>query len=222
MSEEPSPQQIETALRDHPRLSLGPLPGRKNHLHGAVVLPLVYRPQLHCVATVRAKHMRHHAGEVCFPGGMPEAQDANLRATALREAKEEIAMRDARVLGELSNIPLYTSDHRIFPFVAHVPPQRFVPNHDEVAQVLELPVTQLLSRPYLDGLSWQHRDMSGMAPVFEIDGALMYGATAHALYELLGVVGGLMGRTAPPLQPGRFSWSDVLPKNFVPPSASAP
>ena len=207
--------QIEHGLREHPRLSLGPLPGRTNHKHGAVLLPLIFEPELHCLATVRAAHMRQHAGEVCFPGGMPDAADADLRATALREADEEIALKDARVLGELSSIPLYTSNHRIFPFVAHAPVQTLVPNPDEVAEVLCLSIEQMLSRPHIDGLFWHHQDMKGMAPVFDLDGPLMYGATAHAFLELLSVVARLCGREPPPLKPGRFSWADVLPKDFV-------
>ncbi|HHH11055.1 MAG TPA: CoA pyrophosphatase [Sorangium sp.] len=217
----PPPQQISAALRHHQRVELGPMPGRSNHIHGAVLLPLLYRnEQLCCVATVRALHMRNYAGEVCFPGGLPEARDADLQTTALREAQEEIALHNATILGELSSIPLYTSDHRIFPFVAHAPAQRLVPNPSEVAQVLYLSINDIMRLPYIDGLAWKNRNISGMAPVFDLDGALMYGATAHAFYELLTIVAGLSQRQPPPLKPGRFSWSDVLPHNVVPPDPS--
>ncbi len=216
----PSPQQIRAALKRHPLQEIGPLPGRTNHIHAAVLLPLLYREQLYCVATVRAAHMRKHAGEVCFPGGKREPQDSDLRATALREAREEIGLQGAEVLGGLSSMPVYTSDHRIFPFVGVAEQRSFTANPDEVAEVVQMPIDTILAQPNVIAIAWSQGDMSGMAPVFELGDRLMYGATAHAFYELLGVLAPLYDRPLPPLVAGRYTWRDVLPAHALPPRSS--
>ena len=105
------------------------LPGRTNHLRGGVLAPLVAGGGgLTLLLTVRALHLRSHAGEVSYPGGQPSPEDADLTATALREAHEELGLRTARLLGKLSEMPLGTSDWRICPTVAQVNPAELRPD----------------------------------------------------------------------------------------------
>ena len=69
---------------------------------GAAVLVAVWRDQL--ILTKRASHLKHHPGQIAFPGGKVEAHDASPEAAALREAHEEIGLRPEKVevLGRLS------------------------------------------------------------------------------------------------------------------------
>ncbi len=72
----------------------------------AVLVPLVYRPQInavHVLLTQRSAHLRAHGGQISFPGGRAEAYDADPVATALREAHEEVGLSHSRVqvLGSL-------------------------------------------------------------------------------------------------------------------------
>ena len=70
----------------------------------------------------RNGQMRSHAGQVAFPGGKPDHDDASLAATALREASEEVGLPGdgAEVLGRLAPVPTPTG-FCIWPFVAWAP-----------------------------------------------------------------------------------------------------
>jgi 8-oxo-dGTP pyrophosphatase MutT (NUDIX family) len=209
----PTAAQVRAALDAHPRVHMPALPGRRNHLPSAVLVPMVWRDgEAECIATVRASHLRQHAGEVSFPGGRPDPGDADLAATALREAREELGIDAAEVLGELSSIPLFTSDYRLSPFVAAVPVAPFVPSPDEVEKVLVVPLLPLVAAERILAIPWTFGELQGLSPVFELDGHLMYGATAHTLYELLSVLAPLYGRELPPLEAGPWTWPDVLGK----------
>jgi len=129
------------------------------------------RPGL--VFTERREDLRRHAGEISFPGGRKDSSDADLAATALREAHEEIGLERgwAEVLGQM---PIYTTGTRFFvtPVVALVQPDyRLQLNAFEVADAFEVPLDFLMnpaphrrhaiefagarrewfSMPYLDG-----------------------------------------------------------------------
>jgi len=163
------------------------------------------------ILTERAAQLTNHPGEICFPGGRPEPHDDSIEATALREAEEEVGLRDAGVLGRLSSIPLYTSDYRLEPFVAEVPEgAELAPCPDEVAAILRLSVRETLARPTLHGIPWTHEGERTLSPVFELGDKLVFGGTAHALHELLQVLATLTGTPLPPMKPGRYQWSDVL------------
>ncbi|MBX3251536.1 MAG: CoA pyrophosphatase [Myxococcales bacterium] len=209
----PDATELARALAAHPRAEHPALPGRRNHLRAGILVPLRFRAgDVSVVLTERAADLRHHGGEISFPGGKPDASDPTLEATALREAREEIGLKDAHVLGRLSSIPLYTSDFRLEPFVAEIAGDaRFVPSPSEVARVLELSVAGVLDQERWNGIPWTTPDgRVALSPVFELDERLVYGGTAHALYELLVVVARAAGARLPALTPGPYSWSDVL------------
>ena len=117
----PGPDALAVALARYEKRQIPPLPGRTNHRHAGILLPLRWQGDtIQLVATRRTSHLRDHAGEVVFPGGKPDPTDADLTATALREAHEELGIHRAQVLGSLSAIPLFTSDFRLFPTVARI------------------------------------------------------------------------------------------------------
>ncbi len=206
-----TPSAVEEALGRHDALEIPPLPGRRNHLRAAVLVPLIWDAELVTVLTVRSANLRLHAGEVVFPGGRREPADVDLAATAVREAREEVGIEGARILGTLSSIPLYTSDYRLEPFVAEVPVQRLCAQESEVAAILRVPVVQLVRREWVHAIPWTRPDgRESLSPVFEIEGSVVYGGTAYVLYELLEVMAPLVGEQAPSKRAGRYRWSDVL------------
>jgi 8-oxo-dGTP pyrophosphatase MutT (NUDIX family) len=101
------------------------------------------------IMTERAAHLAHHAGQISFPGGKVDETDVTLVATALREADEEIALPASQVdiLGGLDPVTSPVG-FVVQPIVGSVAPQvDLQPSPDEVAQILTLPLADLISPP---------------------------------------------------------------------------
>ena len=209
-------QSLQEAISDRPLRHMPALPGRKNNLKAAILVPIRMFPEPHCILTLRPHRMRQHGGEVCFPGGRPEPQDLDLSQTALREAKEEVGLEHVELLGRLSSVPLYTSDYRLTPFVGWVTDRAVFPNQGEVARVLELPFSSIFNRSHIDALTWMWGNRQWLSPVFEVDGERVFGGTAHVLLELLRVIAPLWGRPVPCLRTGALRWSDLLKGDVLP------
>jgi 8-oxo-dGTP pyrophosphatase MutT (NUDIX family) len=118
-------------------------------LHAAAVLvPIIERrdsPAL--LMTVRASHLRRHAGQISFPGGRLESGDADIAAAAMRETEEEIGIAAAAIepIGYLPDHVLQTG-YRITPVVALLAPGlALTPDGTEVAEVFELPLAIALA-----------------------------------------------------------------------------
>lgn len=114
----------------------------------AVLMPIVERPEgLTMLFTQRAKHLKHHAGQISFPGGKQEPQDRNLIETALRESEEEIGL-DPNLIEIVGQLPRYRTISRfeVLPIVAFVQGDLVInldPN--EVDNCFEVPLAHLLS-----------------------------------------------------------------------------
>jgi 8-oxo-dGTP pyrophosphatase MutT (NUDIX family) len=206
----PTPDALAAALAAHPPREVPALPGRTNHLRAGVLVPLVWGDDdVSAVLTLRSTKLGRHAGEVAWPGGRPEPEDVDLAATALREAREEVAAAPRRVLGRLSSVPLYTSDFRLEPFVAEVEPA-LVPDGSEVVALLPVGLGALLAAERIEAVPWAWEGVRHLSPVWELrPGTVLYGGTAHVLLELLQVVAPVFGRAVPPLEVGRFSWETL-------------
>jgi 8-oxo-dGTP pyrophosphatase MutT (NUDIX family) len=124
------------------------LPGREGDLKPAAVLvPVVNRPEgLQLLLTQRSPDLPDHPGQISFPGGRVEDDDASLAAAALREATEEVGLPAERVavLGTLADYETVTG-YRVTPVVGWVePPFVVTPDPVEVAEVFEVPLAFLL------------------------------------------------------------------------------
>jgi 8-oxo-dGTP pyrophosphatase MutT (NUDIX family) len=124
------------------------LPGREGvATPAAVLVPLVNRPQgLQVLLTQRSEGLPDHPGQISFPGGRVERDDASLAAAALRETVEEVGLAPERVsvLGHLSDYETVTG-FRVTPVVGWVePPFSVAPDPVEVADVFEVPLAFLL------------------------------------------------------------------------------
>jgi len=114
----------------------------------AVLVPIIDRtdsPAL--LLTVRASHLRRHAGQISFPGGRLEVYDADVAAGAMRETEEEIGIA-ASAIEPIGFLPdhVVQSGYRITPVVALLQPGlTLTPNGTEVAEVFELPLAIALA-----------------------------------------------------------------------------
>jgi len=113
----------------------------------SVLVPIVMRPEeLTVLLTRRTAHLRSHSGQIAFPGGGAEPDDASAEATALREAREEIGLEPARVevIGQLSDYHTRTG-YRVTPVVGLVaPPFALALDAHEVDEAFEVPLSFLL------------------------------------------------------------------------------
>jgi 8-oxo-dGTP pyrophosphatase MutT (NUDIX family) len=103
--------------------------------------------ELDVLLTRRSDTMRHHPGQIAFPGGGFEAGDADLAATALREAGEETGLDPAGVdvLGELPPIHIPVSNNLVTPVVGWWRlPSEVAADHAESVEVFRVPVAELL------------------------------------------------------------------------------
>jgi len=113
----------------------------------AVLVPVIHRePQATLLFTLRTGALKSHAGQIAFPGGRIDAEDAGPEAAALREAEEEIGL-DPRFVETLCRAPDYLtgSGYHVTPVVAIVRPGfRLRLNPDEVAAAFEVPLAFLM------------------------------------------------------------------------------
>jgi 8-oxo-dGTP pyrophosphatase MutT (NUDIX family) len=159
----------------------------------AVLVPLVVRSSgLSVLLTQRTAHLKHHAGQISFPGGRSEAADVDPIATALREAAEEIALgaRHVEVLGSMPDY-LTGTNFRVTPVVALIHPPFTVEAHaDEVAEIFEVPLAFLMdpSHHQVRSLVWEGGERRFFAmPYPRVDLAgdyFIWGATAGMLRNL--------------------------------------
>ncbi|HET8816893.1 MAG TPA: CoA pyrophosphatase [Pseudidiomarina sp.] len=124
-------------------------PSLKRLRPAAVLIPLLESPDgLQIILTQRSAQLRHHAGQISFPGGRQEPHDANLYETALREAHEEIALHpdDVELVGQLHDYPVI-SNFIVRPYVAIVTPQQpLVADPHEVAEIFTVPLATILQQ----------------------------------------------------------------------------
>jgi 8-oxo-dGTP pyrophosphatase MutT (NUDIX family) len=140
----------------------------------------------HVVLTRRRADLRRHAGEISFPGGRQDPEDANLTETALREAEEEIGLTREVVtlLGDLPAISTFATNYLIHPFVGMIPAgQRWRVSPREVDAVLELPLRDLQESRTRTRL--QRRGISFETDAYVVEDHLIWGATARIIEHLL-------------------------------------
>jgi 8-oxo-dGTP pyrophosphatase MutT (NUDIX family) len=141
------------------------------------------------VLTERATGGRHHSGEISFPGGRAEPEDADLVATALREAAEEIGLRPdeagVRVIGSLEPFWIPVSNYLVTPVVAVAARRpRLVAAPDEVARIVEAPVAAFLGDAPIEIMERTIDDWTIRYGAYAVDGLSVWGATARILGQL--------------------------------------
>lgn len=153
----------------------------------AVLLPIVdHGNELTMLFTQRASHLKHHAGQISFPGGKQEPEDPSLLHTALRETEEEIgiASDDIEVVGTLPRFRT-VSKFEVLPFVSFIPPgYELTLDANEVETTFEVPLSYLLEQSnHL--IHWVERK-KGTHPVYFIpwEDKNIWGATAAFVRNL--------------------------------------
>lgn len=132
-----------------PLLPVSNLQAKERPLHKAAVLVALVERQdtLHVILTERALHLRHHPGQVSFPGGKYEHTDKNLQQTAIRETQEEIGVEAhlVQIIGQLPRLNT-VSGFEVYPFIAFVDNKLELKiDAQEVKSVFEVPLSFILN-----------------------------------------------------------------------------
>jgi 8-oxo-dGTP pyrophosphatase MutT (NUDIX family) len=166
----------------------------------AAVLAVLFEEagEARVILTRRASSLRSHRGEVSFPGGrLDPGEDAP--TAALREAYEEIALTPAQVSleGWIHPVMTVVSASLIIPLVATVPARpHVVASPDEVERVFDVALRDLADPRIFHEERWSFPgspvrgspDGSFAVWFFEVEGEMIWGATARMLHELLRVI----------------------------------
>ena len=153
----------------------------------SVLVPIIsHADGLTVLFTQRTAHLRRHSGQVSFPGGRAEPDDATPEFTALRETREEIGLGPDRV-EVLARMPDYLTrtGYRVTPVIGLVvPPLVLKPDPHEVEDVFEVPLAFLLDPA---NHKRETRDLGGRPVgfwVLQYEERRIWGATAGMLLTL--------------------------------------
>jgi 8-oxo-dGTP pyrophosphatase MutT (NUDIX family) len=191
----PAAVQTEAALRQRfvhpprwePEVLLEKRFVQREPAHASVLVPIVLRDQPTVLLTERTAHLSNHSGQVAFPGGRADPEDASPADTALREAQEEVGL-EREFVEVLGALPTYVtgSSFIITPVVALVRPDCVLrPNPYEVADLFEVPLAFLLDpanhRRHVFDADGVHREWFSMPYQAGDKTHFIWGATAGML-----------------------------------------
>jgi 8-oxo-dGTP pyrophosphatase MutT (NUDIX family) len=182
-----TPQHLHQLFAD----ALPPVVAPSHNIPAAVLIPLFYEgPELMMLFTQRTHLVKHHRGQISYPGGVHDPEDDNLLATALRESQEEIGLSPGQVdvLGFL-NATLTITGFLVHSFVGLIPyPYEFQLNAREVARLLSFPVRELLQpqRWRTGPHEWQGKRTT--VYYCQMSHTTIWGATAKILVDFLAIL----------------------------------
>lgn len=166
-------------------------PDNFNPRLSAVLIILFHEDdKLKIVFIRRSEYVGIHSGQIAFPGGRYEESDENLKTTALREVEEEIGIKadTVEILGQLSDLYIPPSNFLVRAYVGYLK-EKPVFNIDdrEVQEVLVLNYEHFKRPDVIKVREFKTHNSTRLtkAPYFDVEGAIIWGATAMILTELL-------------------------------------
>ena len=157
----------------------------------AVLVPLYKKGEnCHLLFTKRTDKVKYHKGEISFPGGVFDEEDSELEKTALREAFEEVGLKekDVQIIGVLDDIITLT-EFIITPFVGLFPyPYTFKVSEIEIAELIEVPLSFFLREDIYHERVIFRMNREEMVDVFQYENHIIWGATARILKQFLDLI----------------------------------
>ncbi|MFN8673112.1 MAG: CoA pyrophosphatase [Candidatus Sericytochromatia bacterium] len=157
----------------------------------SVLIPLYKKnDKTYILFTKRSNKVKHHKGQISFPGGKFETNDKNLQETSLRETYEEIGVKpeDIEIIGKMPSI-ITISNFYVTPFVGYFNyPYNFKISTDEIDTLIEAPLEHFFD----ESIFWiENREVFGNIKkvyFYSYEGHTIWGATGKILYDLLRVI----------------------------------
>jgi len=147
--------------------------------------------RLYTCLTKRPATMKHHPGQISFPGGKVEKEDVSAEITALREAREEVGIdpSSVEILGKLSDLYVEVSSFSIQPFLAWADSKpEFIVDFGEVEELILFPVSDFVAEETI--FETEMDTVTGPLQVryYPFNGEFIWGATAMILSELIEIL----------------------------------
>ncbi|HPS12206.1 MAG TPA: CoA pyrophosphatase [Prolixibacteraceae bacterium] len=164
------------------------IPFGKTIKESAVLIPLFFKNEILFIClTRRNKNLKHHPGQISFPGGQKEKQEQTFEETALREMEEETGIKKEQIelLGELSTIYIPVSNFLIHPFIGYLENEpTFSVDHNEVDEIITIPMKIFLDPE--NKTTSPINTITGMlnVPCYKINEQIIWGATAMIIAEI--------------------------------------
>jgi 8-oxo-dGTP pyrophosphatase MutT (NUDIX family) len=159
--------------------------------HAAVLVPLFQKDgNCHLLFTKRSEQVKYHKGEISFPGGVVDEEDRELIHTALREAHEEIGLKenDVQIIGVLDDIVTIT-EFIVTPIVGLFPyPYPFKVSEYEIAELIEVPLGSLLMEDCLSEREIFRGSQREIVFAYQYGEHVIWGATARILKQFLDLI----------------------------------
>jgi 8-oxo-dGTP pyrophosphatase MutT (NUDIX family) len=147
--------------------------------------------RLYICLTRRPSTMRHHPGQISFPGGKVEEEDISAEVTALREAREEIGVDpfSVEVLGKLSDLFVEVSQFSIQPFLAWSEKKpEFLINSGEVEELILMPLDDFIKDEIISETELETVTGPLRIKYYPFGKEVIWGATAMILSELIEIL----------------------------------
>ena len=148
-------------------------------------------PGVPLLFVLRSEELRQHPGQIAFPGGGAEATDADVVATALREAGEELGIGadSVEILGVLTPFSTVVSARWLTPVVGlQRGPIDFRSDDFEIAEWFHVDVADLMVAPHAVR-EMERNGLRGQVHYYEVSGRVIWGVTGAIVHELLGRLG---------------------------------
>jgi 8-oxo-dGTP pyrophosphatase MutT (NUDIX family) len=159
--------------------------------HAAVLVPLFQKSGgCHLLFTKRSEEVKYHKGEISFPGGVVDEEDSELISTALREASEEIGLKesDVQIVGVLDDIVTIT-EFIVTPIVGLFPyPYPFEVSEAEIAELIEVPLVSLLDENCFGEREILRGSRNEVVYSYQYGKYIIWGATARILKQFLDLI----------------------------------
>ncbi len=179
-------ERIREALAAHRRVPMPPGPAP-----AAVLVPVFRREgEYHILFTKRTENLKHHRGEISFPGGVRQPEDKDALQTALRETREEMGIpaSDIEILGVLDDF-YSIHDYLITPFVGMLSDGcEYNLNSHEIERVIEVPLKHLLKPEVFRVEDWSWKGRTHPVCFFTYRDDEIWGVTGAMLKQFLDLV----------------------------------
>ena len=185
--EKDSIDQIRNILSSRERKVIDNL----SYARAAVLVPLFQKGEdCHLLFTKRSEEVKYHKGEISFPGGVVDEGDSELEETALREAFEEIGLKenDVQIIGVLDDIVTIT-EFIVTPIVGLFPyPYPLKISEVEIAALIEVPLSFLLDEEYFSEREIIRGNQMEVVYAYQYEKHIIWGATARILKQFLDLI----------------------------------